>query len=113
MEQKQQKQKHSHATCAVLQKFQEGEEVYVRDFRPGHTWLPDKIAKYSSPVSYKVQSDNDQIVHRHQDHLRKQSTPVLIMMEDTSTGNPIVEAAPRQPQRNPHRTWCRPDRYTS
>ena len=69
VEQKQQQQKHNHDTHAVPRKFQEREEVYVRDFRPGHTWLPGKIVKCSSPVSYKVQFDNDQIVRRHQDHL--------------------------------------------
>ena len=66
------------------------------------TWLPGKIVKCSGPVSYKVQLDNDQIVHRHQDHLRKRSTLALIMTEDTSTGTPIIEAAPQQPRRNPH-----------
>ena len=71
VEQKQQQQKHNHYTHAVPRKFQEGEEVYVHDFRPGHTWLPGKIIKCSGPVSYKVQFDNDQIVRRHQDHLRK------------------------------------------
>ena len=68
--------------------------MYVHDFRPGHTWLPGKIVKCSGPVSYKVQVDSDQIVRRHQDHLRKRSSPSLIMTEDT--GNPIVETAPRQ-----------------
>ena len=71
VEHKQQQQKHSHNTHAMLWKFQEGEEVYVRDFRPDHTWLPAKIVKCSGPVSYKVQLNNDQIVRRHQDHLRK------------------------------------------
>ena len=110
VEQKQQQQKHNHDTHAVPRKFQEGEKVYVRDFRPSHTWLPGKIVKCSGPVSYKVQFDNDQIVRRHQDHLRKQSSPALIMTEDT--GNPIVEAEPRRLRRNPHRTRHCPDRYT-
>ena len=106
VEQKQQRQKHCHDTHAVLWKFQEGEEVYAHDFRPGHTWLPCKIVKCSGSVSNKVQLDNDQIV-------RRQSAPVLIMTEDTSTGTPIVEAATQQPRRNPHCTRRRPDRYTS
>ena len=94
-----------------LENSKRGEEVYVRDFRPGHTWLPGKIVKCSGPVSYKVQLDNDHIVRRHQDHLQKRSSPALIMTEDT--GNPIVEAAPKQLRRNPHRTRRCPDRYTS
>ena len=94
VEQKQQQQKHNHDTHAVPQKFQEGEEVYIRDFRPGHTWLPGKIIKCSGPVSFKVQFNNDQIGHRHQSHLQKQSSPALIMTEDA--GNPVIEAAPRQ-----------------
>ena len=43
----------------------------MRDFRPGHTWLPGKIVKCSGPVSYRVKIGDVQVVRRHQDHTGK------------------------------------------
>ena len=74
VEEKQQQQKHTHDTHAVTRQFDKGEEVYVRDLRPGHTWLQGKVVKCSGPVSYRVKIDNGQVIRRHQDHLRKRST---------------------------------------
>ena len=100
VEQKQQQQKLNHDAHAVSQRFQEREEVYVQDFRPSHAWLPGNIVKCSGLVSFRVKIDNGQVVCRHQDHLRKQSTPTLIMTDDTSTDNPMIKTSAQQPQRN-------------
>ena len=70
VEQKQQQQKQNHDAHAVSHQFQVEEEVYFKDFRPGHTWLQGKIVKCSGPVSYRIKLNNGQLVRRHQDHLR-------------------------------------------
>ena len=111
VEQKQQQQKKNHDAHAVSRQFLVEEEVYVRDFRQGHTWLQGKIVKCSGPVSYKVKLDNGQVIRRHEDHLRRRSTPALILTDDI-VDTPNVERAPNQPRRNPpHNRRC-PNRYT-
>ena len=110
VEQKQQ-QKKNHDAHAVSRQFLVEEEVYVRDFRQGHTWLQGKIVKCSGPVSYKVKLDNGQVIRRHEDHLRRRSTPALILTDDI-VDTPNVERAPNQPRRNPPRNRRCPNRYT-
>ena len=112
VEQKQQQQKDNYDTHAVPRQFEE-EEVYVRDFRPGHAWLPGKIVKCSGPVSYRVKIGDDQVVRRHQDHLRKRSTPALVWTDDICTENATIETVPQRPRRNPTRNRCCPDRYAT
>ena len=49
---------------------------------------------------------------RHQDHLRRQSIPALILTDDIIVENPSVERAPNQPRQNPPRnvlTVTQPD----
>ena len=101
VEQKQQQQKQNHDGHAVSHQFQVEEEVYVKDFRPGHTWLQGKIVKCSGPVSYRIKLNNGQLVRRHQDHLRKRSTLALILTDDITIDGSNVERALLQPRRNP------------
>ena len=113
VEQKQQQQKDNYDTHAVPRQFEEEEGVYVRDFRPGHTWLPGKIVKCSGPVSYRVKIGDGQVVRRHQDHLRKRSTPALVRTDDICTENATIETVPQRPRRNPTRNRRCQNRYAT
>ena len=66
-----------------------------------------------SSVNYKVKLDNGQVTRRHQDHLRRQSTPALILIDGIIVDNPNVERAPNQPRRNPPCNLRCPNRYTT
>lgn len=109
VEQKQQQQKQNQDAHAVSCQFQVEEEVYVRDFRPGHTWLQGKIVKCSGSVSYRIKLDNGQVVRRHQDHLRRWSTAALILTDDITVDRSNIEKAPRW---NPPRNRRCPSHYT-
>ena len=78
VEHKQQEQKCSHDAHAITRQLQEGDRVYARDFRQGQSWLTGTIVMCLGPVSFKVEISDRQIIHRHQDHLRKRSAQTLI-----------------------------------
>ena len=87
IEQKQQQQKHSHDAHAIARQFQEGDSVYARDFRQGQSWLTGTIVKRLGPVSFKVETNNGQIIYRHQDQIRKRSTQTLIWSDGSVAGD--------------------------
>jgi len=113
VEEKQQQQKKTHDSHARARQFQEGDEVYARDFRPGQTWQRGKVVKCVGPVSYRVEIENGQIIRRHQDHLRKCSAPELILTDDTVESSEHSIPNPVFPRRNPPRQRRLPDRYSN
>ena len=64
------KQKH-HEMHSRQWQFTEGETVYVKDFSGREDWLPGAITKIQGPLSYLIELENQQVVHRHVDHIRK------------------------------------------
>ena len=98
VEHKQQEQKRSHDAFAIARQFQEGDSVYARDFRQGQSWLTGTIVKCLGSVSFKVETSNGQIIHCHQDHLRKRSAQTLIWsgssVTDNSTSNHFGPSRP-------------------
>ena len=70
VENKQLQQKAHHDVAMQPHKFQEGEEVYLRNFGRGESWLPGWIVNRTSSVSFLIRGLDGQTFRRHQDHLR-------------------------------------------
>ena len=70
VEQKQSQQKSNHDSNRTTA-FMKGERVYARGFGTGPKWVPATIDEVSGPVSYLVRLEDDRVVRRHQDHLKK------------------------------------------
>ena len=87
---KQSKQKAAHDYHAKERILDEGQAVYVKDFRYKKTWMPGTVVDKTGPVSARIQLDDGSVSRRHQDHVRvRESKPAL----DT-VGSEVLEAAP-------------------
>ena len=87
---KQSKQKAAHDYHAKERILDEGQAVYVKDFRYKETWMPGTVVDKTGPVSARIQLDDGSVIRRHQDHVRvRESKPAL----DT-VGSEVLEAAP-------------------
>lgn len=93
VETQQSRQKEAHDNHARRRDFEPGEQVYVRNFRPGQCWLPGSVIKSSGPVSFEVKLSNGQIVRRHQDHIRKRSQTESVESNDGNTAD-LTECTP-------------------
>ena len=115
VDQKQSQQKHAHDVHAVHRRFHEGDTVYARDFRQGRKWLTGTVVKYSGPVSYKIKTENGQIIRRHQDHLRKRAESSIMLSDDLTVEEQLpVNDNPLPPvRRNPQRHRRMPVKYKS
>ena len=52
--------------------FKAEDHLFAKDFHnPKNKWIPVKVVKKTGPVSYEVITDNEIILRRHVDHLRK------------------------------------------
>lgn len=71
VEHSQQRQKYSHDGSAQEKTFTVGENVYMRNFGTGSRWVHAVIHEVSGPVSFLVKLDDNRLVRRHQDHLRR------------------------------------------
>ena len=87
---KQSKQKAAHDYHAKERILDEGQAVYVKDFRYKKTWMPGTVVDKTGPVSARIQLDDGSVIRRHRDHVRvRESKPAL----DT-VGSEVLEAAP-------------------
>ncbi len=72
VEQRQDRQKLNHDRKSSSPIFQEGEEVYVRNYsRQGSPWWAGRIEKRTGPVSAQVEVEGGILVRRHFDQIRK------------------------------------------
>jgi len=114
VDQKQNQQKQVRDTHAVIRTFQEGDSVYASDFRPGQTWLTGTVVKRQGPVSYKIKTENGQIIRRHQDHLRKRANSTIVLSDDvTVEQQPVNQNPPQVVRHNPNRNRRTPARFKS
>lgn len=65
-----QKQKKQHDS-SMPYTYSAGDGVYCRGFGTGPKWIPVVIEEPTGPVSYLVRLENNRIMRRHQDHVRK------------------------------------------
>ena len=49
------------------------DDVFVRNYSSGPKWVHGTIVKQTGPISFKVQTDNNNIIKRHQDQIRQAS----------------------------------------
>ena len=90
VEDKQQQQKSVHDQKAKLRVFKTGDQVHVKNHRPGPQWLPGKILETTGPLSFRVQLEDNRVVRCHQDHLRPRETQETSVQESSQ----ILEDAP-------------------
>ena len=75
VEQKQFSRKLIHDKSSVTRDFQEGEEVYAKNFSSqGPHWLMGHITKFTGPVSVLVKLEDGSLVKRHFDQICKKLT---------------------------------------
>ncbi|MCG8621136.1 MAG: DDE-type integrase/transposase/recombinase [Proteobacteria bacterium] len=74
VEQSQLKQKLSHDSTARRMQFSKGETVYAQNFGTGQKWMPAIFQDVTGPVSFLVKLEDDRLIRRHQDHLRRRVT---------------------------------------
>ena len=70
VEAKQLQQKVHHDTSARARQFNVGDTVWVKNFSKGDTWLPGRITKRLSAVSFLIQGQSSQSFRRHQDDIQ-------------------------------------------
>ena len=112
VEQKQQEQKHTYDFHVVSRTFQEGDTMYARDFYQGQSWLTDTIVKCSGLVSYKVKTNDCQLIRRQQDQLRKRSVQLLSRHNDSVTDDCQINPSSPPPRRNPPRRCHQSTHYS-
>ena len=72
VERRQLNQKLTHDKSSVSRDFQEGEEVYARNFSThGSRWLSGHITKLPGPVSVEVKLEDGSKARQHFDQIRK------------------------------------------
>ena len=70
VQEKQLRQKQYHDMHARSREFTPGDDIYLRNRRPGQKWLAGTILKSTGPVSYSVQLKDGRVIRCHQDQLR-------------------------------------------
>lgn len=64
-------QKQQHDQHARLREFTTGQSVWVRNLRPGPSWVPGKIEQQLGPLTFAVSVADGQKWERNVDHLRE------------------------------------------
>ena len=67
---KQEQQKVDHDRHARVHQFAVNDPVMVKNFRTGPDWLPATIVACLGPLSYLVQTTDNQVWRRHVDHVK-------------------------------------------
>lgn len=74
--------------------FEQGDPVYVRDYRSGGpAWTPARVVESTGPVSYRAELADGEIQRRHVDQIRKRLEPELSTpAEDTTNPTTSVDS---------------------
>ena len=67
---KQAQQKKAHDRKSRKREFMVGQSVMARNLRPGPAWVPAVVVERFGPVSYRVETSDQQLWKRHVDHLK-------------------------------------------
>ena len=73
VQEKQGKQKLYHDQTSKSRMFNEGDNVFVRNFVPNAKikWIQGRIVSVTGPLSYKIELTDGTVVRRHVDHIRQ------------------------------------------
>ena len=84
---KQQSQKRDHDRSAKPRCITVGDQVFVRDFPVGSSWLPGVVEEKRGPYSFIITLEDGRSVRRHLDHirLRREGTPAVDVTESSPT----------------------------
>ena len=111
VQKKQYNQKQSHDKSAKPRSFKEQDNVYVRNFGDGESWIPGTITKLLGPFSFIIELADGRSVRRHIDPRSQQQVPshstseagwlILPNLDETttpesedSTPTPVEESQP-------------------
>ena len=70
VQKKQASHKASHDKRAKQRSFNVGDQVYIRNFTEGGSWILGKIVKSLSLLSFLIELEDGRTVRRHIDHIR-------------------------------------------
>ena len=92
VQQQQLKQKCQHDQHAKPRAYEQGDLVFIRDFRrqASSPWSPGTIVQSCSGQSYKVKLSDGQVVQRHADHTRECTTSC----DDVEQSEELEDALP-------------------
>ncbi|XP_031330866.1 uncharacterized protein K02A2.6-like [Photinus pyralis] len=62
-------QKRDQLLGTEVRSFKEGQHVGVRSYVPGDKWIPAQVMQKTGPVSYKVQTPEGKLLHRHSNQM--------------------------------------------
>ena len=62
----------------------------AKNFRPGPNWLPATVVERLGPLSYLVETTDEQLWRRHVDHLKRRTDSQPEWEGNSSTVNPPV-----------------------
>ena len=79
-----------------MRTFAVGQQVMVRNLRPGPDWIPGTILRQLGPLSYEVEVEQGLQWKRHVDHLRE-------LAENSSTFSQSTQLPEKE---QPDTTWC-------
>ena len=96
--QSQASQKQAHDWHAKERTMQEGEAVYVSNFRRGPRWLPGILKESTGPTSFAVQLEDRRLLRRHQDHLIQRSCVPQASTADQEVPADPIPASPAAEQ---------------
>ena len=93
VEKRQGQQKMAHDNARARRTFEKGEKVYARYFGTGsgQKWIPAEIQEVSGPVSVMVKLQDNRIVRRHIDHVRRRMESELVSQSNQATAEPELE----------------------
>ena len=123
VQQQQLKQKCQHDQQAKPRAYEQGDLVFIQDFRrqASSPWSPGTIVQSCSGQSYKVKLSDGQVVQRHADHICERTTGCDDVeqseeLEDVSpfpvSSQPMEQEATTQPTlRRSQRIRKPPDRF--
>ena len=73
VQRKQWSQKEGHDRKSKFREFMKDEEVYVKNFRRGPSWVPAVVMERSGPNSYVCELDSGRKIRAHVDHVRRRA----------------------------------------
>ena len=80
-----------------MHSFEVGEKLYARSFGRNKTWIPVVVNSKTGPMSYRLRTNDGQLLRRHLDQLRKRYQAEPNKKDETDLDDWPMWSRPRQP----------------